>query len=177
MGINQTNLTEKERAKAIEEVKSDIENGTLYYSTRLNAKGKQLWPDLMIDALKNGNDETLANAIEENQLLNEVENYTRNGVASTRKMAKNAPSTLADGEFNRFCMRGRCVVVIESGDDEVEVYRGKEAKNPRPESEMKIGERISASKLLEDLRNNIGIETHLGLGSPNSGLSIKKVDD
>jgi hypothetical protein len=45
--------------------------------------------------------------------------------------------------------------------------------NPRPESEQKIITFVNPSALLNDLRKNIGLETHLGIGNAGSGLSVK----
>jgi hypothetical protein len=58
----------------------------------------------------------------------------------------------------------------------LKVYRARYSENPRYESEQKIGSFVDAEKLLADLRNNIGIDTHLGVpGGPNSGLSVELV--
>ncbi len=85
-----------------------------------------------------------------------------------------APDTLAEGEFNRFFVRGLCVKAIEDGIPEVEVYRGKQVNQPRPQSEAMIGKRISAKRLLDDLRVSQGVEPALGLPpGPNSGLTVR----
>ena len=60
---------------------------------------------------------------------------------------------------------------------EIEVCRVRESARPRPESECKIGERVDATMLLEDLRNNPGQNTFSGIpGGVNSGLSVKLID-
>jgi hypothetical protein len=85
-----------------------------------------------------------------------------------------APETLAEGEFNRFYIRGLCVRALAEGITELVIYRAKQVENPRSESTAKIGLKISAQALLTDLRANPGVDTALGLPpGPNSGLSVK----
>jgi len=56
----------------------------------------------------------------------------------------------------------------------IEVYRARASTNPRPDSELLIGQNLDPEKLLMDLRENKGIDTSFGLpNGPNSGLSIK----
>jgi hypothetical protein len=99
---------------------------------------------------------------------------TRNGGTTLAKVPITAPDTLAEGEFNRFYIRGLCRRAIEEQIPNLVIYRAKEVSNPRPESEEKIGKSISAQTLLTDLRTHLGIDTVLGLpAGPNSGLSVK----
>jgi hypothetical protein len=97
------------------------------------------------------------------------------GGFTTAQVPYTAPDTLAEGEFNRFYARGLCVHVLASGGTEVEVYRGKEVQNPRPESQAMIGRRLPAQNLLDDLRTAQGVEPALGLPrGPNSGLTVRR---
>jgi hypothetical protein len=85
-----------------------------------------------------------------------------------------AAQTFAEGEFNRFYIRGLCRRAIEDRIGELVIYRAKEVAKPRRESETRIASKVPAEKLLDDLRGNIGVETALGIpGGPNSGLSVK----
>ncbi len=101
------------------------------------------------------------------------ESRTRSGEMKSKKVPVTAPETLAEGEFNRFYARGLCARAIAEGISEVLVYRGKEVKQPRPESQARVGTRIAAKTLLEDLRKSQGVEPALGIpAGPNSGLTI-----
>ena len=96
------------------------------------------------------------------------------GGFTTTQIPVTAPDTLAEGEFNRFYARGLCTRAIEDGIQEVEVYRGKQVSQPRPESEAMIGKRLSARAILEDIRRSPGVEPALGLPpGPNSGLTVR----
>ena len=109
-----------------------------------------------------------------NNRLNTIEpRHTKKGIISSR-IPSNANEILAEGEFNRFYIRALCRRVIAEKINELEVFRAKQVSSPRLESESKIGMKIDPNKLLKDLRENIGIDTVLGLpAGPNSGLSVK----
>jgi len=93
------------------------------------------------------------------------------------KVASNAPQRLAEGEFNRFFLRGLCLRAIDEGIDEVIVYRARASSSPRSESEALVGTRFDPKVLLNDLRENLGVDTALGLPpGPNSGLSARLPD-
>ncbi len=87
---------------------------------------------------------------------------------------RNAHVVLAEGEFNRFYIRGLCARALAEGIDEVEVCRARTSALPRPLSEERIGKRLKAATLLEDLRKHAYVETALGVpGGANSGLSVR----
>ena len=88
-----------------------------------------------------------------------------------------APMTLAEGEFNRFYLRGACLrAASEVSRNMIEIYRARPSVNPRPQSEALIGTRLDPTILLSDLRDHIGVDTALRLPpGPNSGLSGRLV--
>ena len=92
----------------------------------------------------------------------------------SRKVPVNAADTLAEGEFNRFYLRGLCRRALENGEKELVIYRAKPVSQPRRESERKLGTTVDAEALLRDLREHLGVDSALGLPpGPNSGLSAK----
>lgn len=94
----------------------------------------------------------------------------------TAKVPGIGPDLLAEGEFNRFYIRGVCADVLATGGAKVEVYHGKQVTKPRPASEKLIGQRLSAWQLLEDSRCAPNNEPVTGLpAGPNSGLTVKRV--
>jgi len=177
MGLHYENLTEDVRAAMVHELKHDVENGTLYISSRLTTPGAEAWPELLQEAAEQHDDTWLASTLRAKSLIKTHEPRSkRNGSGFTIvKVPHNAAETLAEGEFNRLYIRGLCLHVLDLGGTEVEVYRGKDVKNPRPESEAMIGRRLPAQKLLDDLRASHGVEPALGLPSgPNSGLTVRR---
>ncbi len=177
MGILYESLDENVRRYMIEELDIDLRSGRLYISPRLTEEGARVWPDLSREACLAPDADWLAFQLRSRGLMRSTERRrTPSGRLATVRVPRTAPETLAEGEFNRFYVRGLCRHVIESGGTEVEVYRGKQVRNPRPESQAMIGRRLPAQKLLEDLRTSQGVDTSLGLPSgPNSGLTVRRV--
>ena len=175
MGLHLDNLDKMTRQYMTEELERDVKNGRLYLSPRLSEKGKKDYESLLRQAIRNGNDETLAQALRSDGRLMSIERKRkRSGGATNARVPAIAAETLAEGEFNRFYIRGLCLRAIEEGIPELVIYRAKEVANPRPESQRMIGNTISAKALLDDLRAHIGVDTALGLpAGPNSGLSVR----
>ena len=169
------NLDGKTRRFMLEEVDSDIKNGTLYVSPRLSNTGQQNYVALLKEAIQSHDDAWLADQLRNHGRMNRtLQRAKPTGGYSTVAMPANAPETLAEGEFNRFYARALCRVAEEEGVPDLIIYRAKEVKNPRPESVRKIGTTINARALLDDLRAHPGMETALGLPpGANSGLSVR----
>ncbi len=165
MGINFKNLDEATREKMLEEVERDIYNGCLYIGTSIKPTMAEAYKELLIDAVKYHDDDWLANEIRARGLL--LAHEPKSG----RKVAVNAHQRLAQGEFNRFYIRGLCVRAIEEGISQVFVYRGRRSSRPRPKSEALIDKGFDPSVILEDLRNSIGGEPAY-LPGVNSGITV-----
>lgn len=175
MPLNYQNLDEQVRGFMLSEIERDINAGVLYISPNLNPQGQSEYADLLKHAATGGSDVSLAG-----ELQGRLNAYGKPRLLSSGSYSKppimrsDAHEMLADGEFNRFYIRGVCLKALESGGTNVVVYRAKDSLNPRRESEEKIGQEVSAQKLLDDLRSNIGVDTALGLpAGPNSGLSVR----
>jgi hypothetical protein len=125
MGIRYDSLDEAARRFMIDELNRDIQGGTLYISTRLTEAGASEWPNLLREAFHNHNDDWLAEQIRTRDLMRATaQRRTKGGGITTARVPYNAPKTLAEGEFNRYYIRGLCKHVIECGGTEVEIYRG-----------------------------------------------------
>jgi hypothetical protein len=131
-------LNDTTRAAMIDEVEADIDAGTLFLSHRLNGRGMRRWADVLLDAVRDGNPESLASCIRAEGLLVDHETSHRNGQVYEKKVPINAPETLSEGEFIRFYMRAVCVQALSLA-TKVRVYRAKQVTNPRRDSEAKIG--------------------------------------
>jgi hypothetical protein len=168
------NLDATTRRHMVSEINRDIAARALYLSPRLSWSGQRDYPRLLLDAAETGDDASLAAQLRGGGRLNAIETATRNGKTFSKRVPVNAPETLAEGEFNRFYVRGLCLRAMEEGAEEVIVYRAKAVTSPRPTSEAKIGSGVSAARLLEDLRVNRDIEPALGIpAGAGSGLSIR----
>ena len=173
MEFNFENLNDQTRLAMVSEVKTDIDKKAIYYSKRFTKFGRIKYLALLLDAVKSGNEQTLAKSIKFNYCFVETEKREgKNGVIQAN-IPKNANEDFAESEFNRFYIRALAKIAI-SMNYELSIYRAKDSKSPRPESERLIGKKIDPVNLLYDLRNNVGVDTAFGLPSgPNSGLSVR----
>ncbi|WP_433785456.1 hypothetical protein [Pseudomonas frederiksbergensis] len=170
MGLNQKDLNPEIRGLMIQEMDHDLAGQNLYLSPRLNAQGRNVWHLLLKEASANHSDDWLANEIARQRLLNPHDLRQGKPIA----MRHDAHQMLAEGEFNRFFMRGICLKAIEIGAPAVVGYRARASQNPRPESLAIIGKRFEPSEFLDRLRSAIGADTPFGYpGSANSGLSVE----
>ena len=173
MGLNYKNLDDKTRSRMLSESKL----GGHYLSPRLTEQGRLAWVPLFDEALTAHNDDWLEAKIVGRNLLNSQEQYkTKTGMIDWRNVnAQASAQVIAQGEFNRYYLRGLCVRAQEDGIDHLIVYRARYSESPRPESEAKIGSQINVATLLEVLRSNdfVSIEKSVFAipSGPNSGLS------
>lgn len=159
------------------EIEFDKESNSFYLSNYLTAQGKEVWPSLLEEASQH-DDAWLEQQILDRGLL--ATHYPRRKPNSTEmtqaKVPHTAAQTLAEGEFNRLYVRGLSSRAKAEGIDFVEAYRARHSENPRAESQAIIGKKFKPEEILEDLRNNPGVETALGVPpGPNSGITIKLV--
>ena len=154
------------------EVNSDESNDKLYLSNRLSSIGKKDYPNLLKQAITKYNDGYLANELQSENRFNAFETI-KNGV--TRKInIKKATEMLASSEFNRFYIRGLCLYAKENGISYLTIYRARDSRSKRSESENKINEKVDPDVVLENIRTNIGYEKTTNLiFDINSGLSVK----
>lgn len=134
MSIRYESLDVAVRAAMVRELEQDLTNGTLYISPRLTEAGAQAWPQILREAAEQHDDAWIASTLRSRSLMRTEEQRRKpKGGFTTAKVPHTAPDTLAEGEFNRLYARGLCADVLASGGAEVEVYRGKNVQNPRPE--------------------------------------------
>lgn len=176
MGLNYQHLDARTRAFMLEEIELDIAEGKLFLSPWFTDQGELDWPQLVRNAAQGGTDDTLAAQLRNTgRLAHTRMRKKRNSTEMTPyKVPVTAPETIAEGEFNRFYVRGLCRRAIEDNIDKLIVYRAKAVLEPRPGSEAKIGMTVAPGDILRDLRATIGVEPALGLPpGPNSGLTLK----
>ncbi|MEI7252431.1 hypothetical protein [Pectobacterium versatile] len=177
MSLNYIDLDDSTKKFMLKEIEFDKENNSFYLSNFLTVQGKTVWPSLLEEASQH-DDAWLEQEILNRRLL--ATHYPRRKPNSTEmtqaKVPHNAAQTLAEGEFNRLYARGLSSRAKAEGIEFVEAYRARHSENPRPESQAIIGKKFRPEEILEDLRNNPGVDTALGVPpGPNSGITIKLV--
>ena len=175
MPLQYANLDERTRSLMLEEVEADISDRTLYTSPRLNGHGLECYTALLREAVRLHDDRWLAWRLRVERCFKQTESRrTKTKGVIAVDVPVTAPETLADGEFNAFYVRAVCRRAIEDGGPTVQVYRGKDAVEPRPESQATIGMLVGAHTLLTDLRVSKGVDSALGIpAGPNSGLTVR----
>jgi len=175
MALRLVNLDARTRRFMLDELEHDVEQGTLYFSPRLSERGRRDYESLLRAAIESLNDVLLADSLRVNHRLKDWEQrHAKNGEVIEVRVPVTAADTLAEGEFNRFYVRGLCRRALQEGWRDVVVYRAKQTQQPRPQSEALLGRRLNARALLEDLRARHGETPHLVIPpGPNSGLSVK----
>ena len=180
MALRLVNLDPQTRQYMLDELEHDVEQGSLYFSPRLSERGRRDYESLLRAAVESLNDVLLADALRVNHRIKDWEQrHTPNGNVVEVKVPYTAADTLAEGEFNRYYVRGVCRRALEEGLRDVVVYRAKQPQRPRPQSEALLGRRLNACELLEHLRTGELQERgdhapQLVIPpGPNSGLSVK----
>lgn len=164
-------LDEETRSLMMDEFELDASSDRLYSSKRFNATGVTQYPHLMQSAIQTGDAASLAESLTSGDCFATTE--LRRG--KQVDVPYTAAETFSNGEFARFYARAVCLRALRHGVSVVEVYRAKQVDQPRQSSVMLIGSNLPALTLLDDLRTNVAVETALGLGGPNSGLSVRCV--
>jgi hypothetical protein len=167
------NLDDSTRAYMLKEIGADDASGKIYPSKRFNETGEKKYTEFLKQTVQTGTESTLANLLRTRNCFKELETKTVKGKPIQAKVPSNAAEVFAEGEFNRYYLRGLCLRAIEEG-VMIEIYRARESITPRELSSGLIGKLIDPQSLLSDLRENTGVDTALGLPpGPNSGLSGK----
>jgi hypothetical protein len=175
MGLSYANLDDRVRKLMLKEIDIDVAKSRFVFSPRLNAEGHKLYEKLLRDAVARHDDDWLEGQLEEKECINSGEARTlKDNKTILAKTPKDAAEIIAQDDFNRYYIRAVCVMAIEDGIDQVEVYRGRVPATPRPESERLVGAMFPAAKVLDDLRHHPGLETALGVpAGPHSGLTVR----
>ena len=168
------NLDDITRPFMLEELDHDERGpGEIFLSPRLSRSGAARYPALLRTALAEGSDVSLEHALRMPGVLKtEESSRTRTGRPIVKRVPVNAATMIAEGEFNRYYIRGLCARALTEGGGDLVVYRARASRNPRPASQAKIGMRLAPDVLLDDLRQSIGREPSV-LPEINSGLSVR----
>lgn len=175
MPLKYDDLDPETRKYALAEFDSDVERGALTISSRIRPTRTSEYESLLREALAYYDDRWLEERVDDLVVDFELRR-TPSGATTTAKLPSYAPRVLAEGDFNRYYMRGVCARAVAEGRAVVEVYRARLSAEPRPESKELEGQRLDAAALLEELRTPFpDSDEGPPLGKPNSGLSVRLV--
>lgn len=171
MALNLLNLNDIIRKLMLNEVEYDAQRGKTFLSPRLNRTGQITYLAKLKHAIESQDAAWLAEQL--HGYFDSIElTHSKKG-SVTSDIPKNADEMIAESEFNRYYMRALCLFAIEKESKHLIVSRTKHARSAILMPKVKVGSYIDPQKLLNDLRENVGRKTRLGLGEPSSSLSVR----
>jgi hypothetical protein len=117
------------RIEMMNEYDAEVNGGSPYTSKALSALGRSTFPELLRNAIRSGNEESLALSLLRPELWNPTETYLRAGIARERKVnISQAAQRLALTEFNTWYVRGFAGRLMKEGVTHCQAYRAAEPK-------------------------------------------------
>ena len=175
MPLHYENLDPVTRRYALEELQRDFDNGSFHASDRLRPEAAEEYKKLLYESIRYYDDRWLEERADD-LVVEEEPRRTRAGEETMVKVPDMAVRMLAEGDFNRYYMRGIAQRAMNEGLGVIEVYRARLSLDARPESQDLEGRRLMPADVLAWLRGDRSEDPAVtGLGRPNSGLSIRLV--
>jgi hypothetical protein len=170
MAMRYHNLDDTTRAFMLSEYDRDSGDGQLYVCKRLKDAGRRQFPVLLRQAIAQHDDGWLAEQLRELLLLT---SYSGTGVPG---VGTQVAEGIAEGEFNRYYMRGLCARAIAEGVEQVQVYRAKVVATRNHQTLERIGQSLSPAKLLAEFHSaHISDPALASPFGPDTGLSMRFV--
>lgn len=117
------------RDRMLAEFEIEEASGNPYRGERLSTAGRAAFSNLMREALRNGNEQSLLIALNNAAYWNLTEQYVRNGIARTRNInMQQAAEQLSLSEFNTWYVRGLAKRLLDEGELQCQAYRGAQPK-------------------------------------------------
>jgi hypothetical protein len=127
--MNFEELDGKTREYMLVQFETEEASGNPYRGERLTAAGRAVFPDLMRQAIKNGNEQSLRNSLMNPGYWNPTETYERSGIVRTRNInMQQAVEQLGLSEFNTWYVRGLAKRLMDEGVRSCQAYRGEMPK-------------------------------------------------
>jgi hypothetical protein len=175
MPLQYESLDPTTRRFAIAELDSDLATGSYHSSERIRPTAIAEYQRYLHEALRYYDDRWLEEHASD-LMVDSEPRRTRSGGQTAVKLPQMAARMLAEGDFNRYYMRGVALRASEEGRQVVEVYRARLSLEPRRESAVLEGRRLPAEEVLKYLRGDQSSDPEVtALGRPNSGLSVRLV--
>ena len=175
MPLQYESLDPTTRRFAIAELDSDIATGAYHTSERIRHTAIGEYQRYLHEALRYYDDRWLEEHASD-LMIDFEPRRTRSGGQTAVKLPQMASRMLAEGDFNRYYMRGVALRAIQEGREVIEVYRARLSLEPRRKSAELEGRRLPAAEVLNYLRGEPTSDAAVtALGRPNSGLSVRLI--
>jgi hypothetical protein len=137
----------------LHEFQAEEQSGNPYRSSRLSSSGIKIFPIEMENAIRGGDEVSLAHALSSPAYWQPLETYMRGGTRHSRRINPiKAAEFLANTEFNTWYVRGFARRLIEEGEESCQIYRAAIAWQPRGECLQHEDQIYSVRKIYEGHR-------------------------
>lgn len=164
-------LDKRTRDLMCEEILRAKESDNIYFSTRFNEIGQKNWIRLLRTAAEQFDEHWLAFQLEMAGAMKHLKPQKKPWDYTLEYEPDSSIGILATGQFNRFYMIAICRRALEDNEQFVIVYRAKQRREPREESQILEGTSRDANDLLQELRNK-ELCLKCEISRINSGLSL-----
>ena len=170
VALRYENLDDKTRAYMLAEYEMDSASGRVYVCKRLSDEGRRAFPALLREAIEKHDDAWLSGQLRSLTLLT---TYSGTGPLG---IGQQVPEIIAEGEFNRYYMRGLCARAVAEGVPQLQVYRAKVVATRKASLLERIGQFVSPATILAEFhsahRSDPALASPFG---PDTGLSVRIV--
>ncbi len=174
MALQLVDLNVATRAAMLAELEEDIGAGKVVLSPHLKDGAGSEFISLLVSALRDFHDVWLASALRTKGLVRTHETIPTQHGPKRITLPPDTPELLAEGEYNRYYLRGLCRRAIEESFPTLWIYRANGEARRRPECDRLVGTPIDPCVLLEALQGGASTDEALGLPAErHSGLSAR----
>lgn len=147
----------------------------LLLSKRLTPHGQSIFAELVLEAVRNGSPESLAEALSRpGRMYDTEERELPDGRRIEVAVPSNAAQLLAESVINRLYIMALCRRAIDDGLPFLVIIRFRKTAVVWDDSDARIGERIDPRQLLEDLQLHPNDTPDLGIPpAPGSTLTVR----
>ena len=141
------------RSHMLEEFQNEEKNGIPYRSDSMSSEGLKNVVSIIEDAIKSGNEKTLASVLSKSIYWNSHTTVRRGDTTYRRKIDPSvAAKTFALTEFNTWYVRGFAKRLMKEGIHKCQIYRAESADHPRCECSKYEGQTIEIKKIYDGHR-------------------------
>lgn len=153
MAMNFEELDTTTRRYMLQELEVELASERPYSGRNLSTVGRAAFPDLMREAIGNGNEETLGVVLNRPELWNRMEPYERGGVLRQRRInVRQASERLALTEFNTWYVRGLSKRLLDEGVTHCQAYRAAEPRWEPAECSAHEGQLFTVQEIYDGHR-------------------------
>jgi hypothetical protein len=181
-----TNLDETTRRYMLMELEEDVREGRVILSRLLTNRGQGEFIDLLGEAMRHHDPYWLGSELRSGGRMHIALEDADVQKLAPEELPVYEPDVLAEGEFNRYYVRGMCRRALDEGIEELRivkltkgpyasfVYKSGDLPQDEREREVDVADKVDPQWLLEKLRQDPEGEMDLGIpGEPGSGLTVE----